>query len=169
MYASQTYNKKEKKEEDDDDEVKNEFFIPRGYISEDEEEKDEDEVFDMKKMLLFETKEEVEKVEEVEEIKEVEEAKEIKTWENDIQGLYRTNELAPVSIKTLVKEAKERETDNFDKFMVYKVNQDNANVISVFSESHPVDRKVTDGSEAVQDVENQSSSSNQEHGLPGSS
>ena len=53
--------------------------------------------------------------------------------------------------------------------MVYKVNKDKADVISVFAESHPVDGEVTEGSEAVKDARDQSSSSNQEQGLPGSS
>ena len=130
LYASQTYNKKEKKEEgDDDDEVKNEFFIHLGYFSGDKEEKDEGEAYDMKKMLLFDTKQE---------------AREVEIRENDIEGLYRTNELASVSIKTLVKEA--------NKFMVYKVNKDNADVISIITKSHPLDRKVTEDSEAAQDA-----------------
>ena len=77
---------------------------------------------------------------------------------------WRTNELAPVSIKTSVKEAKEIETAKFDKFKVYKVDKDN--VISVFSESHPVDREAANDSEAVQDNGNQSSSSNQGRILP---
>ena len=62
MYASQTYNKKEKKEEGDDDEIKNEFFIHQDYLSEDEEEEDKGEAFDMKKMLLFDTKQEAREV-----------------------------------------------------------------------------------------------------------
>ena len=68
MHASQTYNKKEKKKDDDDDEDKNEFFIPRGYLNEDEEEKNEDKAFNMKKMLLFDTKEEIEEVEEAKDV-----------------------------------------------------------------------------------------------------
>ena len=84
-------------------------------------------------------------------------------WENDIDWLYGTSDLAPVSIKTFVtyddqipvdakmltddkigeayvtfipqkywnypfvKEAKERELANFDKFMVYKVVKDDKN------------------------------------------
>jgi len=37
---------KEKEEEKDDYEVDNEFFVPHGYLSDEEEEKDENEVFD---------------------------------------------------------------------------------------------------------------------------
>ena len=87
------------------------------------------------------------------------EAEEVKIWEYDIKGLYKTNALTSVSIKTLVKEA--------NKFMVYKVNKENADVISVITKSHPVDREVTDSSEAIQDAKSQSSSSTQEQGLPG--
>ena len=122
------------------------------------EKKDKDEAFDMKKMLLLYNKEEVE---------EIEKAEEFKIWENDIEGLYGTNELAPVSTKTSIKAAKERKTDNFDKFMVYKVDKENADVITFITKSHPVDREVTNY-EAVQDVKSQSSGSNQEQGLSGS-
>ena len=66
----------------------------------------------MKKRLLFDTKEEAE---EVEETKEIERAEKGGIWENDIEGSYRPNELAPVSIRTSVKRAKEREMDNFGK------------------------------------------------------
>ena len=81
------------------------------------------------------------------------EAEEVKLWEDDIEGLYTTNELASVPIKTLVKEA--------NKFMVYKVNKENADVNSTITKSNPLDR------EAIQDAKSQSSSSTQEQGLPG--
>ena len=57
LYASNTYNDKEKKEKEDDDEVENEFFVPHGYLRDDEEEMDEDEAFNKKKMLLLDIKE----------------------------------------------------------------------------------------------------------------
>ena len=57
LYASHTYNDKEKKEKEDDDEVENEFFVPHGYLRDDEEEMDEDEAFNKKKMLLLDIKE----------------------------------------------------------------------------------------------------------------
>ena len=51
--------------------------------------------------------------------------------------------------------------------MGYNMDKDNADVLSVFSKLHPLDRKATNDSKA--DSWNQSSSSNQERGLPGSS
>ena len=84
MYESQSYKDEEKEEEKDDKEVENKFFIPQGYQSDDEKEKDENEAFNMKKMLLFDNKEEVEKVEVAEGSKEVEKAEKVGVWQNDI-------------------------------------------------------------------------------------
>ena len=84
LYASQSYKDEEKEEEEDDKEVKNKFFIPQGYRSDDKKEKDENEAFIMKKMLLFDNKEEVEKVEVAEGFEEVKKAEKVGVWQYDI-------------------------------------------------------------------------------------
>ena len=55
---------------------------------------------------------------------------------------HGTNDLAPVSIKTFIEEVKERQVANFDKFMVYKVDKDNADVTLRPSKTSGICRKV---------------------------
>ena len=62
--------------------------------------------------------------------------------------------------------SQDREVVNFNKFMVYKVDKDNADVTSAFVKPHLLDREATENSKAVQDARNQNFSSSPEFGLP---